>query len=329
MSKFIGRQQYFGLAKEDTRGTAESTADYWYPFTDFSVQQRDEKTTDAPAYGRIEQSGNIEQVRKYSQGDITALVGVNGMPLILENLLGSLSSSDNGDQTYTHTITVKNDPVHQSLTMIRKDDVNQYAFPLGMLESFSLDIDIEADEKVYAEMSFTGKSSVSNDDTPSFDTDEVNFTPNMLTITTADSGGGLDDGDDIPAKTFSIDISPESLERDHDFESGKEPSDINNLGLGVSGSFTANFSDNTYEDLVFNNTTKAIRMELKDTDTTIGSESENPSMRIDIEKAYFEEIEKSGGNDELVTQEISFQGRYDLGAAKMIEATITNTESSY
>jgi len=328
MSKFTGRQQYFGLGKEDTRGTG-TTADYWYPFTDFSVQQRVDKSTDAPAYGVIEKSGEIKTLRKYSQGDITAQVGVNGIPLVLYSLLGNLTSSDNGDLTHTHTITVSNDPVHQSLTLVRKDGVNQHQFPLGMVESFGLDIDMEADEKVYAELSFTGKSSESNSDTPSFDSSEAHFTPDMLTITTADSGGGLDSGTDVPAKTFSIDISPESLEPDYNFNSGQEPSDINNLGLGVSGSFTANFSDSTYEDLVFNNTTKALRMELKDTATTIGSESENPTLQIDVEKAYFTEAPKSGGNDELVTQEVGFEGRYDLSASKMIEATVTNTESGY
>lgn len=329
MGKFIGRQQYFGLAKEETRGTAETTADHWYPFTDFSVQERTEKTTDAPSYGVIEKSGSIETIRKYAQGDITALVGINGIPLVLYNVLGTLTSSDNGDQTYTHEITVDQNPTHQSLTMVRKDGVNQHAFPLGMVESLSFDIDIDADEKVYTEISFVGKSSESNSDTPSFDTTETHFTPDMLTITTADSGGGLDTGTDIPAKTFSIEISPEEVDRDHDFVSGQTPADINNLGLSVSGSFTANFSDSTYEDLTFNNTTKSLRMELKDTATTIGSESENPTMKIDIEKIYFNEIEKSGGNDEVIEQEVSFEGRYDLSASKMITATVTNTESGY
>lgn len=329
MGKFIGRQQYFGLAKETTRGTAEATADHWYPFTDFSVQERVEKTTDAPAYGVIEKSGSIETIRKYAQGDITALVGINGMPLVMYNVLGNLTSSDNGDQTYTHSLTVDQNPTHQSLTMIRKDGVNQHAFPLGMVESFGVDVDIDADEKVYTEIGFLGKSSESNSDTPSFDTTETHFTPDMLTVTTADSGGGLDAGTDIPAKTFSIEISPDSVERDHDFVGGQNPSDINNLGLNVSGTFTANFSDTTYEDLTFNNTTKALRMELKDTATTIGSESENPTMQIDIEKIYFSNVEKTGANTEAVGQEITFEGRYDLSASKMITASVINTESAY
>lgn len=328
MAKYTGSQQYFGLGKEGTRGTADS-ATHWYPFTDFSVQERIEKTTDAPVFGRIEKSGNIKTLRKYAEGDITAEVGVNGMPLVLYNLLGSLSSSGNGDLTYDHTITVDNSPTHQSLTMVRKDQVNQYAFPLGMVSSLSFDIDAEADEKVYAEMSFVGKSSVSNSDTPTYDASDTRFTPDMLTVTTADSGGGLDAGDDIAAKTFNIEITPSDVDREHTFVSGQEPADINNLGLEVTGSFTADHSDNTFEDYVFNNTDKALRMELKDTNTTIGSESENPSMKIDLEKVYFTDVEKSGGAGELVEQEVSFEARYDQSASKMLEATVTNTESQY
>lgn len=328
MNKFIGRQQYFGIGKETTRGSSVEPA-YWLPFTDFSVQQRVDKTTDAPAVGAIEKSGEIKTVRKYGQGDITAQLGVNSIPLVLYNLLGTLNSSDNGDLTYTHTITVANNPIHQSLTLVRKDEVNQYAFPLGMLESFSFDVDIDADEKVYTEMSFTGKASESNSDTPSFDTSEVNFTPDMLTIVSADSGGGLDTGTSIPAKKINLEVAPESLQKDHNFNSGKEPADINNLGLTVSGTFTVNFSDSTYESLVFNDNQKALRIKLEDTATTIGSETAHPKLQFDLEQIYFTNAPKSGGIDEPVTQEVSFEGRYDLGASKMITATTVNTESSY
>jgi len=328
MTKFTGRQQYFGLGKEVTRGS-DVSADYWYPFTSFSVQQRIEKSTDAPAYGVIEKSGDIKTLRKFAQGDITAEVGVNGFPLLMYNLLGTLNSSDNGDLTYTHTITVNSNPIHQSLTLVKKDANNQYAFPLGMIESLSFDIDIDADEKIYTDISFTGKSSSANSDVPSFDVNETHFVPNMASITTADSGGGLDSGDSISAKTISLEIAPESLERDHDFESGEEAADINNLGLNVSGSFTANFSDSTYEDYVFNNTDKALRVKLEDTATTIGSASANPKIQIDLEKVYFTNVEKSGDNDAIVEQEITFEGRYDLGASKMITASVVNTESSY
>lgn len=67
--KGIGRLVQVGIGKESLRGTAVA-ATYWNPWTDLTIDEKKEFAVDEQAYGIIEDTTNLTQVKKWSQGSI-------------------------------------------------------------------------------------------------------------------------------------------------------------------------------------------------------------------------------------------------------------------
>ena len=65
-SKGIGRLIQIGLAKESTRGTANTTAGYWSPWIDLTLDEKKEFATDNQSYGIIEDNVNLTQTKKWA-----------------------------------------------------------------------------------------------------------------------------------------------------------------------------------------------------------------------------------------------------------------------
>ena len=66
--KGIGRLVQVGIAKETTRGTAISSAAYWTPWNDLTLDEKKEFAVDSQSYGIVEDNVNLTQVKKWSQG---------------------------------------------------------------------------------------------------------------------------------------------------------------------------------------------------------------------------------------------------------------------
>jgi hypothetical protein len=75
-------------------------------------------------------------------------------------------------------------------------------------------------------------------------------------------------------------------------------------------------------------TAQAIRLELANTDVTIGS-SLNPKLTIDMAKVKFSGFEKNYENDGVATATVNFKALYSLAETEMITAVLTNTKASY
>src|SRR5712675_522933 len=104
--KGIGRLVQFGVAKETTRGTAISSAAYWNPWTDLTLDEHKEFAVDAQSYGIIEDNTNLTQVKKWAQGSLAGNVADQTIGLIPYSLFGGYSVAGPTDSAYTHTFTV-------------------------------------------------------------------------------------------------------------------------------------------------------------------------------------------------------------------------------
>lgn len=116
---------------------------------------------------------------------------------------------------------------------------------------------------------------------------------------------GLGAASAIVIKSFEISFK-KNLEADYALGS-QEPRDFINKQFAVEGSVTAIYEDTaTFQALALAGTKKAVRFQLIDTNTTIGVSS-NPTLTIDLPLAAFTEFNKSMGNDEVVTQTLTFK----------------------
>ena len=75
-------------------------------------------------------------------------------------------------------------------------------------------------------------------------------------------------------------------------------------------------------------TAQAMRIDIKNTDVTIGSSS-NPKLIIDLPKVTFQELGRPFKVKDLVYQTVKFKAVYSVSDAMMIKATLTNAVSSY
>jgi hypothetical protein len=86
--KGIGRLIQIGTAKEATRGTAQSSASYWSPWNDLTLDEKKEFAVDEQAYGIIEDNVHLTQVKKWAQGSLAGNVADQSIGLILYSLFG-------------------------------------------------------------------------------------------------------------------------------------------------------------------------------------------------------------------------------------------------
>src|SRR3989338_398333 len=142
MSKGIGRLFQLGIAKETVRGTPESAAGYWIPFSEMSIEEKDQKIPDEQAYGVIEDSIGMSIITKWAQGNFKAPIGDKHFPLVLLAALGNLSSSLHAGESivYDHTITVQQSARHQALSLFLDDPLGgqDYKHALGVIESLEI-----------------------------------------------------------------------------------------------------------------------------------------------------------------------------------------------
>ena len=143
----------------------------------------------------------------------------------------------------------------------------------------------------------------------------------------ADNLAGLDGASAKCIQSFEITIS-KNLEPIYCLGS-TEPTDFVNKNLNVEGSFVAVFENEAdYKDVAFSESVKALRLSLIDTNKTIGV-SDNPTLTIDLAKCSFTEWEKAQGNDEVVSQTVTFNGMYSVTDSSTIEMTLINETATY
>ena len=142
--KGIGRLISVGVAKETTRGTAISTAAFWNPWNDLTLDEKKEFAVDAQSYGIVEDNTNLTQTKKWAQGTLAGNVPDQTIGLILYAMFGGYGvGTHSGESTvYDHAFTVGQNAQHQSLTFFLHDPLSavDYSYANGVVEKLELNI---------------------------------------------------------------------------------------------------------------------------------------------------------------------------------------------
>ena len=329
MAKFLGRTLNFGIAREVTtgRGTAEADADFWVPLKSYALSQKVDKAIDESPTGSIEPAGKISILREYVSGDVSVQLGVDSLGLLFYALFGTCGTDTDSPEAgvQTHSFTVLQTVQHPSLTLFKKDGAFQRSFTFGMVNTFGLNVDIGADEHLSADINFIASQEEASTTNPNYDAETV-FVPRMANVKIAATRAALDDATPLCVKNISINFNKKA-QGDYTFCGGGSMDDINNLDFEVNGSIELNLEDTTYRDYVLDNDSKALRIEIEDTSTTIGAAT-HPRIRIDLPLVYFIDWEETIDFTELGKQTIGFIARKKAGD-KIARAEIINTHLSY
>lgn len=325
MAKGIGRRIQVGIAKESSRGTAESAATYYLPVAEATLDEKDSKVLDEQSIGVIEDSIGSVIAKQWVEGQIKGQIGDKSFPLILLAALGSLSSGSVSDSAYTHTITVQQGAQHQSLTFFIDDPIGaqDYKYALGVIDS--LEINAALGQFVTFTANVRSKKGATATLSPSVSV-ENKFLAKHVTLKLASDLSGLGAASAISIKGLSLKIT-KNVE-DDDVLGSATPADFLNKQLMIEGTIEAMWQgDSDFRTAFMANTAKAVRITLT-SDTLIGSTSV-PKITIDLAKVSFMELTRPIVLNDMVKQTVQFRAHYSTGDSKMITIDAINAVSSY
>lgn len=328
----IGRQMQFGVAKETSRGTAESSPSFYIPWSEHSVDDMTSLVNKEASIGVIEDSHGAKQDRKWSEVETTAPIGADSFGLILLAALGSVSTSVDSPEAgaNTHTFSVDQSNLHQVLTLFSDDPLagQDYKYALGALSS--LEISFELEDWVKFTATFNAKQGETASLSPSY-TEEYWFRAKHLTFEVADSKSDLGGG--ASATTVKINSLTLTIEKNlegHWTSGSDEPQDYRNTQFAITGEVEAVWEDeSTFKTDFLANTAKAMRIKLENTDDTIGSTSINPKLQLDLPTVHYEELNRDISLNDVVNQSLSFKAHYDSSNSEMIDVELINGTASY
>jgi len=324
MAKFIGRLADIGIAKEASRGSAEASVDFWLPKLSLTLDDGIEQVIDESSVGVIADGVDAKVVGKFATGEIEGNIGDKSFGLILLAALGGLSTTGPSQTTvYTHAFSVQEDAQHDSLTLFLDDPNQDYTYALGMIDT--LEIDASLGQFVRFMASFRSKVGATATLTPSY-TAENKFLAQHITMKYDDDEDNLASGTEFNVRSVKLTIA-KNVEDDRKLGS-LDPVDILNKQLAIEGTMEMVFDANTFKTLMLADTAKALRIQIANTDVTIGS-SLNPKITIDLAKVKFSEFVKNYSNNDIVVATVQFKAFYSTTESEMITVELVNEQASY
>ena len=323
MSTEIGRLVQVGIAKESERGTAEASATFWYPKISFDFNPRADYAVSESGLGVIDGRTDAKVVEKIGEGDFGGIVYDKSFGLLLAACMGTWSTGEVVDSSYTHTFTRLNTNQHPSLTIFHKDLNVDERHALGMLNALTLNCVVKDFVKFSA--GFMSKVGATTSQSPSYTAENI-FLATHTTIKFADTIAALGEASATAAKAVNLTIN-KNVEDWQDLGS-VEPTDIVNKAFTVSGDLEAIFDDTTIRDYVLDGTKKAALITIENTDVTIGTAT-NPKLEITLAPMNFRDWGRATGQDDIVSQTVAFDGNFSLSDSKTLSIALVNEQVSY
>lgn len=321
MAKIIGRTGAIGIAVETTKGTGEAPA-FWVPVKSYSFDDKIELVKNDSAMGRIEENNDADIIKLWGEGEYGGKIFINSVGAELVAVFGgSPVSAERGvSNVYDHTYALVNSNDHDSMTIGYVDDIVDARFPYAMVNSWSLEVAV--DDYVMRTINLISKKSATATNTPAF-TNEVEFIPSQVSLKLASNEAGLDGASAINVTAFNMEIA-KNAEALYVLGSN-EPESIINKQFSVTGTIELYFENTTQRAYVFANTHRAIRVDMVDTATDLGT-GHNPQLRFDLNEVVFEEFERGWDANDPLKQTLNFTALYSQADGEMITARLTNLE---
>lgn len=323
MADYIGRTVAVGIAKEAVRGTAVAPA-FWVRHLSLDFKKRGEAVQNESALGRREKFSDSEIVREFAEGNLEGKVNSKSIGLILLAAFGDVNSVANG-AGYDHTFTVDQSNTPQSLTVTKVDGVNSRRHALAMIRS--LEINIEAGEYIKFTADLVARKGT---DSPGPETiayvEEYEFTSKDAFVRFADTVAtvGAASNSAIKSGRITLDLGVEPY-----YEVGStDPAEIHAGAIEVTGEIVARHSDDSYEDMYYTNTKKAMQFGFENTAIDLGG-GLNPALVFTLPQVSVTDFDTSNDLDAIVEQTLGLTGQINLDEGYAVEAVLTNDQATY
>lgn len=331
LNKGIGKQIQVGLAVETVRGTAKTSATYWLPVDDWSIESRFANAVDVQTYGIIEDNVNQVRVKNWSEGQIRMPVTGTSAAVLFRALIGSSFGVLHAGETnvYDNTMNVAQNVQHPSLTFFVHDPIPtasgataDYTHANGVVHKIDIDYSLGNFVMMTAGIRAQSGSAAAVVFVPS-QTLETRFVPQYLTFKTASTFSGLGAASAIKIKSaqITIDSSPE----DDDVLGQVAPRDFLNKEFMCEGTIEAIWqNESDFKTNALANTAQAMRFDLVNSDVTIGVVPTNPQFRLDLARVHFTEFSKPIKIKDVVYQTVKFKAAYSISDGLMLRALFVN-----
>ena len=323
MARIIGRTGVIGIAIEDVRATGQAS-DFWVPITGLDFDDKVSYIDNDSALGRIEEKNQSDANQFWADGSYEGKIFDKSVGVELSGLFGQLPTSvqRGASGVYDHTYSVLNSNLHQALTINYKDTNQTLRFALGMIDSWSLEAELE--NYLRRTVNIIAKPSTSVANTVAI-TNENEFIPKNMTMKQATTIAGLGAGTAISIRAFKMEVS-KNAEALYVLGSSS-PDNIVNKQMTVTGSFEAYFDDEVQRNLWLAGSNRCIRFDAVNTAVDLGS-THNPQLRFDLANCKLE-FERSWDANDILIQTISFEAMYSIAESAMIAGRLTNAQASY
>lgn len=328
MTFLQGENINLGIAKEASRGTL-ATPSTWIPArTPTGIAPVVEETIIRETRGTSISSQGVSITQERAEGDLEFNLRSNSIGLLLLSLLGSVSSEETSDDgVYEHTFNVlTGNPQYPTLSLALSQLGQQdYAYTNALVSS--LEVRLPLDDLANATAQFIAASeSAQSDYTPAFASNDHYFRHYDATVKIAENVTALNAAPALSVKEFSNSIVNNA--RVNQYIGNQNPSDVLAMILEITGSLSVDYAGETFHDLYTNKGSRALQIELKRSDITIGSNS-NPTITFVYPNVTISNRTQDRPLDELVTESLDFQAHFDSTAGKAIEVKLINEQVSY
>jgi len=99
--------------------------------------------------------------------------------------------------------------------------------------------------------------------------------------------------------------------------------------LTAEGSVTLDYQDETFHDIFFDNTPKALKISLIKTNTDIGSNPSNPQIEFIMPEVYFQSRNMDRPIDDVVGEELDFKAVYNTSNSQAVEVKVVNETADF
>jgi hypothetical protein len=323
MTEFTGRQIELGVATEATRNTAESTASKWVKNVTADIISQVEKIQDDNKRGRLEKHDGGRVVQKWLEGNLEGVMHIDAIGYMFHQLYGDVTTTTVSGSVKQHVFSLDQTITHPTLTFFAKDGgVNQVKLNGGVVAS--LELSATVDDYVRFTSTCVALKEAADTSTPTYGT-EYDFIGRDVSIKVAATEAGLTSATALDAKNVTITWTVDNI-RNHIL--GKYAPDANfNPNFDIEVSVTKDYTDNTFKDLFESDDYKYVQIHIEG-EADIGA-GNNPSLTLLLNKAQVTAWSRSGGADELVTEEFTLKGFYNSTDTEMSELTLINLTAEY
>lgn len=316
MARIIGSRVNLGVARETTRGTCVNPA-FWIPWVNFTFDDKVTSVDSAEALGRIEDSHEKFVVEKYAEGDIEGEIRDDSFGLYLFGLLGADSPAAVVANSYDHTFTLANTNQHTTLTLTTEDPNGDKQYCKAAINTFELNAALGEYVKYNIGFMARGSHDTKSDSTKGSFGTEAKFRAQDITLKLDPTRAGLATASQIKIQSLRFTVNKNVLRKQ--MLGTISPDDFINQMFSVEGEFTLPYNDQTYRNLMLNNTYNAMQIQLRNESTTLADGAGVfPTLTITMPRCGFMDWTPTRPKGELYEQTIGFKAYRDH----------TNSESS-